>query len=249
MQVLQEDTVRQLFLKRGQTEIHVERSTYVTQQARDYIREKHLVLTVDGAPPQNRDIRPAAEMAAGRFQTEDGRTLDRKGEHMTHLHGNVLVPKNHPRIVLRGKLDSFQAELVVLQTDPEVDAPLSDDLGELLEFCRSLMCCEVTGKPLPELALLGLDAAGLRMQSQRPQEYLGVGHLLPDRSLGRVCAALNLLRCKAREVELAAVDAFVLPDGTAKREDLLRGLNRLSSALYILMLRRAAGRERGISHE
>ena len=35
MQVLQEDTVRQLHLKQGRTEIHIAPKTYVTQQARD----------------------------------------------------------------------------------------------------------------------------------------------------------------------------------------------------------------------
>lgn len=249
MQVLQEDTVRQLHLKGGRTEIHVDPDAYVTQQARDYIREKRLTLIVDGAPLENHDIRPAAEMAAGRFQTEDGRVLNEKPEHMTHLHGNILVSKNHPRIVLRGKLDTLQAELVLLQTAPNGDAELNAALGELLAFCRSMMACEVTDRLLPEMRLLGLDEAGLRAHSQHPKEHLGVGHLLPDRSLGQVCAQLNLLRAKAREVELAAVDAFVRPDGSAQRADLLRGFNRLSSALYILMLRVTAGRKGGESHE
>ena len=160
MQVLQEDTVRQLHLKQGRTEIHIAPKTYVTQQARDYIKEKRLTLIVDeeGKPLINREIRPAPEMAAGQFRTEDGQILDHKPEHMTHLHGNVLVAKTHPRI---------------------------------------------------------------------------------------------RLRALSRQVELAAADAFIHPDGTAVREDLLQGYNRLSSAFYILMLQLAsAGKEGGrISHE
>lgn len=242
MRVLQEDTVRQLFLRQGKTEIHVGPETYVTQQARDYIREKRLTLVVDGALPENRDIRPAPEMAAGRFRTESGQVLEGKPEHMTHLYGNVLVPKNHPRICLRGKLDSLEAEIVCLQVDVLAAGreELAGGLGDLLAFCRSLMGCEVTDKPLPEWRLLGLSQAELRDRSQHPQKYFGIGHLMPDGSLGPWCARLNRLRALSREVELAAVAAFVQPDGSAQREDLLQGYNRLSSACYLLMLQVAS---------
>jgi len=246
MQVLQEDTVRQLHLKQGQTVVHVSPNTYITQQARDYIREKRLTLTVDGETPENREIRPAPEMAAGRFRTESGQVLLEKPEYMTHLHGNVLVPKNHPRIVLRGWLDRLEAEIVELQVRAAEagEKTVSARLEELLQFCRTLMSCEVRGAPLQDWTLLGLDSAGLRAHSQQPQKYLSVGHLLPDVRLGVWGAGLNRLRALSRQAELAAVDAFVRPDGTAERADLLEGYNRLSSAFYILMLRlAAAGRE------
>lgn len=248
MRVLQEDTVRQLFLKQGKTEIHVGPNTYVTQQAKDYIKDKRLKLVVDGTLPENQDIRPAPEMAAGRFQTEDGRRLDHKPEHMTHLYGNVLVPKNHPRIILRGKLDSLEAELVRLQASAREreNAGLSDSLAPCLEFCRTLMGCEVSGKPLPEWNIFGFTPAELRERSQNPQKYFGIGHLMPDVSMGIWCAELNRLRTLSREVELAAVTAFVQPDGSAQREDLLQGYNRLSSAFYLLMLQTAsAERKKG----
>ncbi len=245
MEVLQEDTVRQLHLKRGRTEIHIAPGTYVTQQARDYMKEKRLNLIVDGEPPENRDIRPAPEMAAGRFRTEDGKALDRKPEHMTHLHGNVLVPKTHPRIVLRGRLDSLEAEVICLQTRARGagEDALAGWLGEITVFCRSLMCSEVTEKPLDEWTLLGLRSQELREQSQQPRKYFGIGHLLPDCSLGKWSVELNRLRALSRQTELAAAEAFVRPDGTAARTDLLEGYNRLSSAFYLLMLRLAAERE------
>ena len=40
-----------------------------------------------------------------------------KPEHMTHLVGNVLVVKNHPRILFRGKLDSLQSLFVLAQVE------------------------------------------------------------------------------------------------------------------------------------
>ncbi len=249
MNVIQEDTVRQLYLKHQHREIRVKKGDYVTQQARDYIKDMRLTLVVEDAPPENSDIRPAAEMTTGRFVTEDGRALHAKPEHMTHLHGNVLVPKNHPRIVLRGKLDSLEAEIICLQTATHAagEEGCTADLGELLVLCRSILSCEVTGKPLPELTVLCLDAKGLREQSHHPKENFGIGHLLADYRLGTVSAALNRLRAQSREVELAAVNAFCHADGTAEREDLLRALNRLSSAFYILMLR--LEKKRGETHE
>lgn len=245
MEVLQEDTVRQLHLKQGRTEIHIAPKTYVTQQARDYIKEKRLTLIVDGEPPENREIRPAPEMAAGRFRTESGETLNEKPEHMTHLHGNVLVPKTHPRILLRGRLDSLEAEIVCLQVRARGagEEALAGWLEEIVAFCRGLMSCEVTEKPLEDWTLLGLKSRELREQSRQPRKFFGVGHLLPDWRLGEWSAELNRLRALSRQVELAAAEAFIHPDGTAERPDLLQGHNRLSSAFYILMLRLAAEKE------
>lgn len=247
MDVLQEDTVRQLHLKQGMTEIHVAPRTYVTQQARDYIKEKGLRLIEDSEPRENSEIRPAPEMAAGRFRTESGQVLDHKPEHMTHLHGNVLVPKTHPRIVLRGQLDSLEANVVCLQTSAHIagEEGLTGGLGDILAFCRELMRCEVTDKPLGDWRLLGLTSPEVRERSQQPKKYYGVGHPMPDYRIGIWAAELNRLRALSRQVELAAAAAFVHPDGTAERSDLLEGYNRLSSAFYILMLRLTASEKEG----
>lgn len=246
MEILQEDTVRQLFLRKGVREIRVSPAAYVTPQARAYIKEKGLTLAVDGAVPENREIRPAPEMASGRFQTEDGRQLAVKPEHMTHLYGNVLVAKNHPRIILRGKLDSLEAEILCLQVQAEKAGrtDLADDLGELMQFCRHLMASEVTAGPLREWKLLGLDQEELRRRSQHPGDYYGIGHPRPDAALGIWYARLNRLRALSREAELAAVTAFLGPDGSVSRPELVQGYNRMSSAIYLLMLRVAAERER-----
>lgn len=245
MDVIQEDTVRQLFLKQGVTELRITRDTYVTDQARDYIRQNGIRLICEpDAPaaasdlPLNEGIRPAREMRSGRFVTLDGRHLDAKPEHMTHLHGNVLVEKTHPRIVLRGKLDSLQASILSAQliASDEGDGKLVEALQETLDLARALMAAEVTDKPLEEKSLLGMDEAAQRRVSHNPKKYLGVGHLMPDIRMGRMALALNALRCEAREVELACIAAFARPDGTCERDDLVRALNRLSSTFYIMML-------------
>lgn len=251
-EVIQEDTVRQLFLKRGETEIHVSRDAYVTDQARSYIRENGIRLIVDGVPPastgtarpaggalpENNAIRPAKEMAQGRFVTLDGRRLSEKPEHMTHLHANVLVPKTHPRIALRGRLDDLEADIlnVQLRALEEGNGKLVDALQQTLDFARKILGAEVAEKPLEDTELLGMDEAAQRRVSHNPKKYLGIGHLMPDVHMGALALGLNKLRTETREVELACVAAFERPDGSSERTDLVRALNRLSSTFYIMML-------------
>lgn len=83
----------------------------------------------------------------------------------------------------------------------------------------------------------GLNAAELRAQSQNPQIYLGISHFMPEASDGSVLLRLNKARTAARETELLCCAAF--PE--RERTDLILALNRLSSFLYLLMLRQKSG--------
>jgi ethanolamine utilization cobalamin adenosyltransferase len=59
---------------------------------------------------------------------------------------------------------------------------------------------------------------------------------------GPLTLAANRLRTQTREVEIAALEAFAVPGGGPPgRPDLLRALNRLSSAFYVMMLKAKAG--------
>ena len=162
--------------------------------------------------------------------------MKEKSEHMTHLRGDTLVPKSHPIIFLRGKLDSLGAQVVLAQCDLEAmgtDPGLIADLQEAVDMLGEIMCAEVREEPLSRDNLIGLTWAEIRKQSHAPQAYFGVRALTPpDRSLGRTYALLNAIRASVREAELAAVTAF-----GDDRPDLVQALNRLSSALYILMCR------------
>ena len=152
-----------------------------------------------------------------------------KPEPMTHLNGDTLVPKTHPRIFLRGKLDSLESTLILCQLQLPA---LAEPLGELLAQTRRILRCEVLEEPLKGVRLLGLTEEELRRRSHIPQEYYGVPHFMPEASDGETIAHLNRLRCQVRETELAAAAAF--PEG--QREDLLQALNRMSSAVYLLMI-------------
>ncbi|MCL2843417.1 MAG: hypothetical protein FWE28_08150 [Oscillospiraceae bacterium] len=154
--------------------------------------------------------------------------------HQTHLLGDTLVDKSHPRIMLRGKLDSLQAQVVLTQCDLEAmgaNPELLADLQDLLGFLREIARCEVLEEPLRQGKLFGLSFAEVQDLSHNSARYFSVGAMtLPTSGLGRAYALLNCLRTAVRETEVIAVAAF-----GAERQDLIAGLNRLSSGVHVLM--------------
>ena len=150
-----------------------------------------------------------------------------KPEHLTHLTPGELVPKTHPRIAFRGKLDALQGEILLTMKDPGVPIQV---LEEMLAFCRSLMRCDVLGEPVPEIRLHGLTEAELRHRSHHPEKFYGSPHILPHKGDSLALLRLNYLRTQVRETELMSYTAF--PD----RTDIHRAMNRLSSLCWILCL-------------
>lgn len=194
----------------------------LTSAARDFLLRERI------------EILPAEEAKPERYRLLGGGFTEKKPEHMTHLDGTTLVPKTHPRIVFRGKLDTLEARLIACRLEaPEFDR----ELGEILCFTRKLLRAEVLGEPVEEGTLCGMTEQELRRRSHFPQDSYGQPHFMPEAADGPVMAQLNLARCAAREAELAAVAAFTGPDGQVTRLDLIRAMNRLSSAIYLLMIR------------
>ena len=159
---------------------------------------------------------------------------------MTHLRANLLVSKAHPRIAFRGALDSLEADLLEAQLAAAApgEGYYREALGELLRFAREIMSAEVNERPLVEAALFGLSLEELHRQSHRVRETFGIGHPVPDYTMGAAAVRLNTLRTRIRETELLAVRTF----SAGEREDIIRGLNRLSSAAYWLFCRRVSGK-------
>ena len=194
----------------------------LTSGARDYLRRERI------------EIRPAETAKIEVYRLPDGSTLTQKPEHMTHLYGDVLVRKTHPRIEFRGKVDLLEAEIMLCQ----LNAPeFRKELGEILNLARMLIRCDVMNEPVPEGKLCGLTEAEIRKQSHFPQEYFSQPHFMPEYTDGETVLLLNKCRCAARSAELAAARAFIRDDGTVQRQDILKALNRMSSMLYILMIR------------
>ena len=185
-------------------------------EAKDYLSRERI------------QILPASAAKPTRYRLLSGGYLEEKPEHMTHLAGDILVEKTHPRIAFRGKMDTLEAELLLCQLElPELRQPLS----EVLELARKLLRWEVLEEPAEPVLLGGLDDAQLRSHSHRPQDYYGQPHFMPSVSDGEAVLRLNRLRTQVRAAERAA--ALALP----QRADLLQALNRMSSFLYILMIR------------
>lgn len=164
--------------------------------------------------------------------------VEKKTELLTLLDNVNLVPKTHPRISLRGKLDTLIAQCVLVQTQfDDADYPvLRKSLADLRSYMGNILRCEVTGDELPPISMGEMDDETLHAVSHQPLKYLGHDHILPEAAQGKRVALLNLLRALAREVELEAARTFATVDYNLSRGDILEGLNRLSSAIYVLMI-------------
>lgn len=211
------DGKRVFFLGKGDT---------LTPGARDYLTRERI------------GIRDAKDAKMETFALLNGGILTEKPEDMTHLQGNVLVRKDHPRILFRGAMDSLQAKLLLCQAQvPQ----MRGELEEMLELARQIVRCDVLDEPVKELRLCGLTEQELRSHSHRPQEFYGQPHFMPAWSDGTEILLLNSLRCQVRAAEVKAVTAFADGEGRATRVDILRALNRMSSMVYILMIRLKKG--------
>ena len=206
----------------GKRVFYLDKGDQLTSDAKDFLTRERI------------EVLPASQAKPERYRLLTGGFLEEKPEYMTHLNGDVLVEKTHPRIVFRGALDLLEAELLLCQE--KESEPLRGQLGELLDLVRQLIRCDVLEQAVPEGKLWGLTEAELRSRSHRPQDYYGQPHFMPQVTDGTRVLGLNRARCVARQAELAAVQAFRNRDGIPTRPDILRSLNRVSSAIYLLMI-------------
>lgn len=209
----------------GKRVYYLGKGDQLTSTARDFLRRERI------------EILPDSQARPERYRLLSGGYAEEKSEHMTHLNGEVLVPKTHPRIRFRGKMDTLEAELILCQRIP--GAPEAA-LGEILTLARKILRCDVLDEPLIWDTLCGLSEQEQRGRSHMPQDYYGQPHFMPQASDGPVIAGLNRARCFAREAELAAVEAFSDREGNLIREDIPKALNRMSSMLYLLMIQEKA---------
>lgn len=206
----------------GKRVFFLDQKDKLTPSAKDWLRAQRV------------EIRPAAEAKIKEYVLSDGGTTTGKAEHMTHLRGNILVPKTDPIIAFRGTMDTLQAEILLAQLT--VAPEIRRKLDEVLLLARNILRWEVMQEPAACETLCGLTPAQLRSHSHFPQEYYGVAHFMPGVQDGQAILQLNRARCAARSAELAAAQAFCKADGSCERSDILLLLNRMSSMLYILMI-------------
>ncbi|WP_300269907.1 ATP-binding protein [uncultured Flavonifractor sp.] len=235
MELLTREDVRRMSDNGTRGPVVVGRDQKLTPGARDWLAA-HKIQAVF---PAGRDD-PAAP-ASAKYRTLFGATLNEKPEHMTHLKGNILVRKDHPRIAFRGMIDALEGELMLAQQASREYPALVKELGEALDLVRRLIRCDVLDEPVGELHLCGYDAGQLREYSHYPDKYLGQPHFLPAYTDGPALLAVNKVRTLVRQTELSAYAAFKDVEGNVTREDIILALNRLSSLMWIMMIKLKAG--------
>jgi ethanolamine utilization cobalamin adenosyltransferase len=211
----------------GKRVFYLGKGHQLTSDARDYLQNQRI------------EILPAELAKPEQYRLLGGGFMSDKPEHMTHLNAEFLVCKTHPRIRFRGAMDMLEAEILLCQQ--EADPKTSADLNDALELARKVIRWDVLDEPAEEMLLGGLDAQQLRERSHRPQDFYGQPHFMPDFQDSRLLLMLNHARCAARQAELVAVEAFADRNGVPFRTDILQYLNRLSSFLYLLMIREKSG--------
>ena len=214
--------------REGKRVFYLQNGDSLTPSARDFLQRERI------------EILPGHMAKPTEYRLENGAVFFEKPENYTHLRGNILVCKTHPVIAFRGTMDALQAELLLAQqAAPET---LRNHIGEILTLARNILRWDVMDEPAKVDTLCGLTMAEQRSHSHRPQEYYGQPHFMPEHTDGPALLQLNRCRCAARSAELAAARAFTDANGGCSRADILQALNRMSSMLYILMIRLKAKR-------
>ena len=214
--------------REGKRVFYLGKGDQLTSDARDFLSRERI------------EIFPAQQAKPERWRLLSGGFAEEKPEHMTHLNGEVLVPKTHPRIAFRGMMDMLEAEILLCQA--QETGTLRQQLGQILELARNILRWDVLEEPAAVQPLCGLTEGELRQRSHRPQEYYGQPHFMPNGEDSLSVLRLNRVRCAVRQAELAAMHAFCDREGLPTRPDLLQALNRMSSMVYLLMIQQKANR-------
>lgn len=233
MKAVTETYLRKRFREGMPQSFALEAGMLITPAARQFLQDNRIELTRG----EKTATAPDLDKHGSYTSRDQAKTFRQKPEEMTQLHGSTLVRKDHPRIHLRGRLDSLQSDILLLHSRvKESSRPLATELAELLIWAREILRAEVLETPLPALTMSGLSAAELRERSHNPRKFFNIGHVLPEADMEPEVLELNRLRSTVREIELAAVAALSDGDHPAA-QGIIEALNRMSSAIYVLMLK------------
>ena len=169
--------------------------------------------------------------------TACGSAVEHKGDSQTQLNAVHYASKTHPRIVLRGRIDSLHALVLMTerQARDEGEAETAAALSTLAAYCRELLSAEYNERPAAEAVVDGLDLEQIHRATHDPTGVLGIDPLTIDGSASMLQQMLNILRTQSREVEIVALEAFPSPHHDYGAS-LCHALNRFSSIVYYLQL-------------
>jgi ethanolamine utilization cobalamin adenosyltransferase len=237
-------------------EIRLPADCRLTPAAHDLIKQKRVrvrytdeagrtFVDAAGAAGEDSDARQQVHPLTSRAGHEAAhcpicqQTVGKKPDALTHLNATTFVAKNDPRIAFRGRVDSAiaQALLIQEQWQREKVAPVWQAmLADIRSALGDVLRCEALDEPMRAITLGELDEAQIHAYSHNPLKHLGHDHIVPALDHGLEVARLNVLRTAIRETEVSGAQAFIARDYSVARGDLLQALNRLSSAVYVLML-------------
>lgn len=227
------------------SEIHLSADARLTPSARELLESRHLrVKFLDEQGSLFIADEQQIPQPVHGLTSQDGHSqaccelchqpMEKKPDTLTHLNAEKMVAKSDPRLGFRATLDSTIALAVWLQIElPEHCQPWLADIRSRL---GNIMRADALGEPLADQTIVGLDENALHRLSHHPLRYLDHDHLVPEASHGRDAALLNLLRTKIRETETVAAQVFITRSFDVLRPDILQALNRLSSAVYVMMI-------------
>ena len=253
-----EDLLREKYSLGHGTELHFPRGTRLTPAAQGLLEDRKIVVkyvdeegrtfvsttgdTLAAKEEELTQVNPLTSTDEWSYGSclMCHQTLKQKPEVLTHIDFQNLVLKTDPRLKFRGKLDTLIGQAVLLQTEIKVEGAFGGLLAKWLEDIRSalgnLLKAEATDSEMPNVSLGDMDEKVIHAISHNPLKYLGHDHLMPDVVQGRNVALLNVLRAQVREAELLAADIYITRDFKVARPDIMAAINRLSSAIYVLMI-------------
>ena len=225
----------------------------LTPSAADFIKEWGLEMTLAES-----GVRPVETTTATKWDKESAFPVDlaaerprcvccgaqpeRKASSLTQLNAHHLAPKTHPRIKLRGRIDSLHALTLLIQAKAvrSEQKDLASAVGSVAAYCRELISAEYNERPAAVFELPGWSNEALHEATHDPRGILGIDHLTINEHDDMLQHWLNVARTSTREIEICALEAFESPHHPYGAS-ICHGLNRLSSVWYFLQLSLAKG--------
>lgn len=245
--VVTELSLKESYKKQQFNKYYLEKGAILTPSAKQFLHDKRIEITkIKNEQEQNKKIteKSIEKSVVAKYKGVMGEVYFEKPEYMTQLSENILIKKNHKIIFFRSKIDNFLSELILIekQVNTDKNKGLKEDFKSIKQFLDEIIKAEVLNTKLDKnLKIFDLPLEKIREISHNPKKYFSMDHLFSISSENNLRTLyLNKLRTLIREVEVTAVDAFV-SESKVQKIDLLKALNRLSSAIYIMMLKEEKG--------
>ncbi|MFA3906116.1 ethanolamine utilization protein [Fusobacterium nucleatum] len=247
--VLSEDILKIKYRKEPFDVFEIEKGTLLTPSAKQFLNEKGIELLIKEEKPlvstKNEEDNVEAEKKIfyekPKYVGKNGEYYFEKPEYMTVVDGNILISKNSKLIALRGKIETFLAEVLLTGKEIELTSnndKLIRDIETIIKFIQNIMVAEKLDKILENQTFFDSKSIkDIKEIIENPKEYFKKGHLLEiSLSSDLTIHKLNRLRFLARELEIQAIDYFV-EDYKVSRKDLLEAFNILSDVIYVIILK------------